>query len=121
MSRATDARFAAIVAEALAAGNAAGAGVTPTPMVVSEDRPNGKSWFVGDGVCGFGWVNIPGNTAFGKWAKATGLARKDYPTGLAISSKLMTQSLARNAAWADAFAKVLNDNGITATGRSRID
>jgi hypothetical protein len=90
-------------------------------MVVSEDKPGGKNWFVPDGVCGFGWVSLKGNTAFGKWLAKNGLARKDYPTGLAISSKLMTQSLERNAAWARGAAKFLNDHGIEAFGESRID
>lgn len=121
MSKATDLKFAAILSEAFAAGAAAGAAAAPTPMVVSEDRPGGKSWFVPDGVCGFGWVHFAGNTAFGKWARKNGHARGDYPTGLAISSKLMTQSMARNEAWAHAVAEVLRANGITAYGRSRID
>jgi hypothetical protein len=121
VSKATDLKFAALLAEAFAAGNAAGAAAVPTPMVVSEDRPGGKNWFVSDGVCGFGWVHFAGNTAFGKWARKNGHARGDYPTGLAIWSKLMTQSMARNEAWANAVAKVLNDNGVPAYGRSRID
>jgi hypothetical protein len=121
VSKATDSKFAKILSDAFAAGAAAGAGVAPTPMVVSEDKPGGKSWFIADGVCGFGWVHFAGNTAFGKWAKKHGHARGDYPTGLAISSKLMTQSMARNEAWAHAVAKVLTDHGITAYGRSRID
>lgn len=121
MSKATDLKFAAILSEAFAAGAAAGAAAVPTPMVVSEDRPGGKNWFVPDGVCGFGWVTLKGNTAFGKWASKNGHARKGYPSGLSISSKLMTQSLTRNEAWAHAVADVLNANGIAARGESRID
>ena len=119
--RQTDARFAAILASAFQAGAAAGAAAQPTPMVVSQDGPNAQQWFVPDGVCGFGWVHLAGNTAFGRWARKNGHARPDYPTGLAISSKLMTQSLTRNEAWAHAVAAVLTDNGIAASGQSRID
>ncbi len=128
MSKRDDARFAKILADAFAAGAAAGAAVVPVPMIVSQhaspiddNSPVVKEWFVGDGVCGFGWVHLAGNTAFGRWARKNGHARPDYPKGLAISSKLMTQSLTRNEAWANKVAEVLRENGITAYGRSRID
>lgn len=118
MSKATDAKFTALLATAFAAGAAAGAAAAPTPMVVTDGRTD---YYVADGVCGFGWVHIKGNTAFGKWAKTHGHARPDYPTGLAISSKLMTQSMVRNEAWARAVADVLTAAGIPASARSRID
>ena len=128
MSKATDTKFAAILAEAFAAGAAAGSAVVPVPMVVSQlsnpldDRSAAtKQWFVPDGVCGFGWVSFAGNTPFGRWAKKNGHAHKGYPTGLSISSRLMTQSLTRNEAWAHAVADVLRGHGITAYGQSRID
>lgn len=110
-----------------AAGRAAAVAVTPVPMTVAEadvfggPKPGGKVWHVPDGVCGFGWVHLKGNTAFGKWAKKTGKARPDYPAGLRISSPLMTQSLARNEAYAYAFAEVLCKAGVKAYGNSRID
>jgi len=124
-----DAKFAALLAKAFAAGAVAGAAVTPVPMVVrqhadslDDTSPVTKAWHVPDGVCGFGWVHFKGNTPFGRWAKNNGHARPDYPTGLAISSKLMTQSMARNEAWADAVAKVLRDGGVPdAFPQSRID
>jgi hypothetical protein len=116
----SNSKFAAILDAALAAGVAAGTAVSPTPMVV-RNEDSGKEWFVADGVCGFGWVEFAGNTPFGRWAKANGHARKGYPKGLSIWSKLMTQSLARNEAWAHAVAKVLTANGVPASGRSRID
>lgn len=126
MSKATDRKFAALLDAAFAAGVAAAAAVTPTPMIVNSPASPvhgpAKSWFVPDGVCGFGWVHVKGNTAFGKWAKKTGHARPDWPTGLSIWSPLRTQSLARNEAWAHGVAKALRDGGIAdATGRSRID
>jgi hypothetical protein len=119
MSKASDDLNKKIYFEALEAGMAAGsAPLAIEPMVLSDGK---TTYFVADGVCGFGWVHFSGGTSFGKWAKKLGFARSDYPTGLAISSKLMTQSMARNEAFADAFAKVLNANGIPATSRSRID
>lgn len=107
-----------LVARAEAAGRAAAAAVVPVPMVV---QGGGKSYYVGDGVCGFGWVEIPGNTAFGRYMKAAGKARKTYPRGLYISSGIATQSMARNEAYAYAYAQVLNDAGIEAQAKSRID
>lgn len=131
MASKNDARFKALYDGMLAAGAAAAAAakVTPVPMTVSQHAnplndasPVTKSWFVPGGVCGFGWVSLKGNTAFGKWLRKNGLARPGYPSGLSISSKLMTQSLERNAAWAHGAAKFLNDNGIAdAYGQSRID
>jgi hypothetical protein len=119
MSKATDLKNASLYAAALAAGMAAGAApMNIEPMVLTDGK---TTYFVADGVCGFGWVSVKGNTEFGRWAKKAGLARPDYPSGLAISSKLVTQSMARNEAFADAFAKVLNANGVSAYARSRID
>lgn len=128
MASKNDAKFRALYDGMLSAGAAAAAAVTPVPMVVSQHAnplndasPVTKSWFVADGVCGFGWVSLKGNTAFGKWLTKNGLARKGYPSGLSISSKLMTQSLARNAAWAHGAADFLNAHGVPAYGQSRID
>ena len=121
-------RFETLYKTALDAGATAARNITPTPMTVvahtnplDDNSPATKSYFVPDGVCGFGWVSLKGNTAFGRWAKKNGFARRGYPTGLRISSKLMTQSLARNEAWAEGFAAVLRENGIDAYGQSRID
>lgn len=130
MSKATDTQNAALYALALAAGCAAGRNLTGiAPMVVqqhanplNDNSPVVYQEVVNDGVCGFGWVHLKGNTPFGRWAKKNGLARPDYPNGLAINSKLMTQSMARNEAFARAFAQVLNDNGVPdAYPQSRID
>jgi len=116
----SDSKFAGVLEAALAAGAAAGAAIVPNPMVVTSGS-TGEKWFVADGVCGFGWVSFPGNTAFGRWAKKNGHARSHYPSGLSIWSKLMTQSMARNEAWAYAVAEVLRENGIAASAGSRID
>lgn len=123
------AKFAKIAAAAYNAGMAAGEGAIPEPMYVVErvnpwddnsavkkaDAP------IMDGVCGFAWVWIKGNTAFGRWAKAKGIAYKGYPTGLNISVRAHGQSLTRKEAHAHAFAAVLKAAGIEAYAESRID
>jgi hypothetical protein len=62
--------------------------------------------------CGFAWINLPGNIAFGRWAKKQGIASKDYPTGLSIwYSKLHsvpTQSVSVHEAAARAARDVLS-------------
>ena len=111
-----DAEFAALWAKAHAAGMAAGAAVAPTPMtVVVTDiagRQIGRAQHVAEGMCGFAWVTFPGNGAFGRWAKAQGLARPDYPTGLRISVQAFNQSMERKEAYAHAACKVLREAGI---------
>lgn len=61
--------------------------------------------------CGFAWVTLPGNEAFGRWAKKQGIASKGYPTGLQIwYSKLHevpTQSVSVHEAAARAARDVL--------------
>lgn len=80
-----------------------------------------QEWHEPDGVCGFAWINVPGNSPFGKWAKSTGLAHKGYPKGLNISCTEFGQSMQRKEAYAWIFAKVLNAHGIKAHAVSRID
>jgi hypothetical protein len=120
--------FAAILDEAYAAGAAAGAAAIPQPMIVSQlsdptndNSPPVRQYYVPEGPCGFGWVTIKGNTAFGRWAKANKHAGSAYPSGLQFWSKLVTQSVTRNAAWASAVAQVLNKHGIQAYAHSRLD
>ena len=111
-------------------GRKAGETVACQPMIVSQhvnmaddNSPVAKQYFVADGVCGFGWVNVrPGTCAFAKWLVKNGKGRvSHYEGGVHVNSPLMTQSLTRNEAYAMAFAKVMNENGIKAYGQSRID
>lgn len=90
------------------------------PMIV-EDRMSGQSWYVADGVCGFAWIAFPGNTAFGRWAKKSGLARSHYPKGLSIWVHEFNQSMQKKEIYARAFAEVLRSNGISAYAGSRMD
>jgi hypothetical protein len=104
----------------------AAAKAVPTPMTVVESdlltgAPSGRSYYVSEGLCGFAWVKIKGNTPFGRWAKKMGYARPAYGGGLMIYCPLNTQSYDRKTAWANAFAKVLMDAGIFAYCDSRLD
>jgi hypothetical protein len=107
-----------LYAKAMAAGDAAYLAAIPKPMTVVGD---GKRYYIPDGVCGFAWVNLPGNTPFGKWLKANAFARPGYPKGLNIWAPYMTQSYDRKMAWAYAVAEVLADAGIAARADGRLD
>lgn len=113
--------FRAIWDEANKAGVAAAQACKPIPMTVYEDRPGGQSWHVPDGVCGFAWIAFKGNTPWARWAKKNAGATKNYPSGLHIWVSDFGQSMARKEAYARAFAKVLNENGIEAYADSRMD
>jgi hypothetical protein len=114
--------YAAVVERAYAAGAKAAEAVTPVPMTVT-DTGSLQQWHVAEGVCGFGWVTVtPGTSRFARWLTKCMKAQKAYRGGVSLWSPLRTQSLARNEAWADAFATVLrNELGVTAYGHSRID
>jgi hypothetical protein len=121
--------YAALYAEADKAGRAAAESIKPAPMVVSEADvfgkrlPEGKSWYVSEGVCGFAWVSVrPGSCGMAKWLKEKKGARIDsYAGGMRLSISAYGQSMERKAAYADAFAAVLCKAGIRAYGDSRMD
>lgn len=77
--------------------------------------------------CGFAWLELPGNTAFGRWAKTKGIARKHWKTGLYIwyndLHSLPTQSISVHEAAARAARDVLShglQTSLISTG-SRLD
>lgn len=113
--------FSSLLAQAKAAGMAAGMAAAPVPMIVSGGVPGQpqQSWFVSEGVCGFAWVKVAGNTSFGRWAKAHGFSK--WSRGLAFWVGEFGQSMARKEAFARAFAQVLNAAGIEAFAESRMD
>ena len=111
--------------QARAAGLAAAAAVQVTPMIVQQcrglfDPTIVRQHVVNDGVCGFASVVIK-NIKFANQLKKMGLGRKNYGGGYALSVQDFNQSLTRKEAYAHAFAKVLNDHGITAYTDSRMD
>ena len=122
--------FGEIYKEADRAGMEALNKCLPNPMIVEQhvnqlddNSPVAKSWFVEDGVCGFAWVNVkPGNSPFANFLKANDLGRKDsYYGGVTIWVTAGNQSMQKKEAYAEAFAEVLNQNGIKAYAASRLD
>jgi hypothetical protein len=124
---------AEIFAIAWQAARKAAAEAVPSPIVVGTPTTplgndidlNEEVWFVSDGVCGFGWVNIkPARGAFVTYVKKRNLGYSNsYEGGYDINMGSITnsQSLARNEAAALAFAAVLNAAGIKSRAQSRID
>lgn len=127
---ARDARFAAIVAAAEAAGEAAAADVTPIPMdVVQHADPFNDSsevvrrWRVPEGLCGFAWVSLAkSGDAFARWAKANaGFRPADPWMGVYKWIAIGGQSYERKMAYATAYAKELDQAGIGAYASGRLD
>lgn len=120
---------ALLYAKANAAGKAAAQACSVVPMIVGEAKGllgGGINfaqpvYYVADGVCGFAWIKISGNSSFGKWAKKQLIARPGYPNGLQISVSEYGQSMQLKEAYAYAFAEVLREAGIEAYAQSRLD
>jgi hypothetical protein len=114
------AEFEKLYLNAWLAGREAARNCKPRPMIVTTAEGD---WidYVDDGACGFGWVNVPGNTSFGKWLKKNNRARPDYPTGLSIWISDYGQSYERKAAHAGAMAAYLQGKGIKCYAGSRLD
>ena len=118
-----------IYVEAYEAGLAAGKDAeTPQFVVGSPTTPLGndidfkKKTDVLDGLCGFAWVTIsPARGAFVNWLKANELGSKGYYGGYEIWVREFGQSVDRKAAFAGAFAQVLEKYGISAYAGSRLD
>jgi len=121
--------FSTIWATAHEAGLASAAAAKPVPMIVgtpttpfgSDIDPTKPVYYEAGGVCGFAWVSFAGNTAFGRWAKANGLATKAYGGGLQFSVRVGGQSMQTKEAYAHAFADTLRNAGIKAYASSRMD
>ena len=132
MTTATATKYAAIAAAADAAGKAAADAATPTPMIVGQAKAifgpgaddidySKPTYYVPSGVCGFAWVALKGNSGFGRWAKREGIARPGYPSGLMIRANVGGQSYEIKTAYAQAYAAVLREHGITAYPQGRLD
>lgn len=81
-----------------------------------------QQWVVPDGPCGFSNIIVkPGTSSFAKWLKKEGLADKSYYGGVSIWVGEYNQSYQKKDCYARAFAKVLNEAGITAYVNSRLD
>ena len=108
-----------IWAEAYQAGVEAGQAAQVDSMTVYAS--SGKQYHVSEGVCGFAWLEIRGNTSFGKWALKEGIASKLYSGGLRISCREFGQSMQRKEAFIWAARKHLEAAGIACHGFSRMD
>lgn len=112
--------------KAHAAGMASGNAAIPEPMhVVGHNSDGSKHYYppVMDGACGFGWISVPGNCAYGRWAKKNlDNAMKGYPKGLHIWVRGFGQSYERKVAYARAYASVLKEAGVPDVyGSGRLD
>ena len=112
----------------------------PTPMIVqqhedmlNDNSPVKQAWDVPEVVCGFAWINVPGNSWFIRELKKKGFAR---PNRRNFDSKIVFrpgypsgyqywvgggQSYERKVAFARAFSEVLNKYGVKNYTGSRLD
>lgn len=129
MATKNDKEFALLTATAHQKGMEALYECKPVPMnVVRVDPLTGKPiagtqvYHVADGVCGFAWVHLSkGNTSFARWAKKNNIARTSYYGGMDIWVSEGSQSMQKKEAYANAYAKVLQDAGIECYPDSRMD
>lgn len=109
--------FDQLHAEAHQRGMEFAAGVKLNMVVITD----GRRVYDPIPICGFGWVEFAGNTAWGRWAKANGIARKAYPTGLSIWVRQFEQSYDMKLAYARGYADRLQEAGIEAYADGRLD
>ena len=111
-------------------GMDAGRAASVTPMIVgSPSTPFGsdidyskKTYFVEGGACGFAGVVIkPARGKFVSYLKSIGIGNKHYYGGYYVSVREFGQSLARKEAYAEAYAKVLSEEGMRCYVDSRMD
>ena len=111
-------------------GMDAGRSASLTPMICgSPSTPFGsdidyskKTYFVEGGACGFAGVVIkPARGKFVSYLKSIGIGNKHYYGGYYVSVREFGQSLARKEAYAEAYAKVLSEEGMRCYVDSRMD
>lgn len=130
-----------IYEDAVKAGEEALSRCKPQPMVVcqhsnmvDDSSPVEQSWFVEGGVCGFAWITVGCKSGkarqFINALKKAGYAGDDvglpfgkdsYYGGYKYWVGYGGQSMERKIAFANAFAKVLEKNGIECCVDSRMD
>jgi len=113
--------FSALWRQAEEAGRAAAAAAVPEPMVIVDNSSGYTYPPILDGVCGFAWVQMPGNTAFARWGRKEGLLSSHYPSGVSYWISHYNQSMTRKEAHARAFAATLQAAGIKCYAGSRMD
>ena len=105
----------------------------PSAMVVYESvglsdapKPDGASWYVADGACGFAWITItPATCSFARWLAKNEIGYKAYAGGWQIPMHFFIgqigQSIERAEAAAYACSQFLRDQGIKTHSTSRMD
>jgi len=89
----------------------------PTPMYI-----HGYEEPILEGLIGFAWVVIrDARKRFPQWLKKQRIGYLGYKGGWIVRAKGCGQSYERAKAYANAFAKVLRQNGIECTVESRLD
>ena len=71
--------------------------------------------------CGFAWVAVSGNTAFGRWAKRSKGWKSARNVGMCMGIALYGQNENAKAVYARAFAACLERSGIPASCGSQSD
>lgn len=117
-----------IVDEAHKRGYEAATKHKPQPMIVvghsnplDDNSAITDQYYVESGICGFAEIRFKLNTAFGKWAVKNKIAQKSCMGGGYIWVHDFGQSLERKEKYASEYAKVLQENGISAYSSSRMD
>jgi len=117
-----------IVDEAHKRGYEAATKHKPQPMIVvghsnplDDNSAITDQYYVESGCCGFAEIRFKLNTAFGKWAVKNKIAQKSCMGGGYIWVHEFGQSLERKEKYASEYAKVLQENGISAYSSSRMD
>ena len=95
---------------------------TPTELFGNEIDWDKSTYHVSDGVCGFAGVVIkPARGKFVSYLKSLGMGYKHYYGGWYVSVREFVQSMTRKEAYAEAFAKVLTEEGMSCYVDSRMD
>lgn len=95
---------------------------TPTELFGNEIDWDKSTYHVSDGVCGFAGVVIkPARGKFVSYLKSLGMGYKHYYGGWYVSVREFGQSMTRKEAYAEAFAKVLTEEGMSCYVDSRMD
>ncbi len=126
--------YAAILQEALQAGQVAFDAAKCVPMVVQQhktmfddDSPVVKQWIVPGGECGFASVHIrPATGSFARWLRETKQGRTSDYGGMYLRASPQArgpeiQSYTRQCAWASAICTVLDKYGVPCQVESRVD
>jgi hypothetical protein len=116
-------RFAEIVAASHQAGLVAvfeQYARQPMEIQTGWKNPFKRNYISGE-ICGFAWVIVQGNTAFGRWVKKDLLWEPCRPRGVGFFVTMFGQSFDRKSVYAEAFAVKLIEAGIPAHSVCLVD